>query len=372
MLKILFIIPSLNKGGAERLLLDICNELQLRENIQLKLLILYPQNEYDFMSKHLDIIICKSSVKPSITSKTIVNLSEYNRIIKIYKPNIIHSHLFEAELVSRWETRSEIKYFSHCHDNMPQFRKLGLLGLFIKHRLASFFEKKLITKRYKKCNNQFIAISNHTKVFFEKNLPHKLSKNVILLQNAINFSRFDKNKKPHNFLRLINVGSFVYKKNQRFLIEVALILQTQNIDFEILLIGDGPLMKTVEDEIKLNKLEKLFRLTGNISNVEDFYSESDIYVHSAIYEPFGLVLLEAMAAGLPVISLDGKGNTFLIEQGKNGFLLNERCAKDFADKIILIWQNKEKLKFMSNYAKQFASQHDMKSYVDKLLEIYVR
>ena len=49
----------------------------------------------------------------------------------------------------------------------------------------------------------------------------------------------------------------------------------------------------------------MITLHGNVDFVEKYLWDSDIYVHPALYEPFGLVLLEAMAAGLPVVSLDG-------------------------------------------------------------------
>jgi len=109
---------------------------------------------------------------------------------------------------------------------------------------------------------------------------------------------------------------------------------------------------------------------GNVTNVEEFLWTYDIYVHSATYEPLGLVLLEAMAAGLPVITLDGRGNRDLIEQGKNGYMLFEQNAEAFAGKIIELWNDKTKYREISLYAQEFAGKFDMKEYVDALLKIY--
>ena len=80
----------------------------------------------------------------------------------------------------------------------------------------------------------------------------------------------------------------------------------------------------------------------------------------------GLVLLEAMAAGLPVVTLDGGGNRDLVIDGKNGYLIEKQDPKEFADRILEIYQNKEMSHFNAEYAKQF----DIVAYCEKLVEIY--
>jgi spore coat protein SA len=94
--------------------------------------------------------------------------------------------------------------------------------------------------------------------------------------------------------------------------------------------------------------------------------KSDIYVHTATYEPLGLVLLEAMAAGLPVVTLDGGGNRDLIENGKNGFIINNQNPKHFAEKILEVKDNEE----MKKYNVKFAQKFDIDHYTHKQLELY--
>jgi len=77
-----------------------------------------------------------------------------------------------------------------------------------------------------------------------------------------------------------------------------------------------------------------------------------------------------MAAGLPVVTLDGKGNRDIIEQGKNGFMIYKQSAELFADKIIELIKNKELYQSMSAYAVEFAKKYDIKEYVDKLIDLY--
>ena len=77
-----------------------------------------------------------------------------------------------------------------------------------------------------------------------------------------------------------------------------------------------------------------------------------------------------MAAGLPVICLDGKGNRDLIEQNKNGIMLYDSNQEKFANEIVNLWNNKSKYFEMSVYAGKFAEKFDIKQYV-ALLEFYI-
>ena len=64
-----------------------------------------------------------------------------------------------------------------------------------------------------------------------------------------------------------------------------------------------------------------------------------IFIHPATYEPFGLVIIEAMAAGLPVISLDGKGNRDIIKHKVNGYIFQNQNAVKFGEALIKLKEN---------------------------------
>ena len=77
-----------------------------------------------------------------------------------------------------------------------------------------------------------------------------------------------------------------------------------------------------------------------------------------------------MASGLPVITLDGKGNRDLIEEGKNGHMIHQQDSIKFAEKIIELSKDKKKYFEMSTFCKEYAKQYDIKEYVNKLLLLY--
>lgn len=370
MLHILHILPRIRKGGAERLCLDICNHMQKCDGVQLRLITFSAENEYPLLTKNIDWHVIPASVQLSVFHKNVYQVDVLQKAIEDFAPDVIHTHLFEAEIVSRSCYYPQARWFSHCHDNMKQFRNFGLKTLYNKELLTNLFEKRYLFSRYtKNGGTTFIAISHDTEQYFQRTaacFPIKF------LSNAINYATFYQ-KLPRTIgtkLRLVTVGSYQAKKNQKFLIEVAQILRKRNIDFELHLLGDGELYDDIARRIKENDLDTMVFQHGNVDSVETYLWQSDIYVHSAYYEPLGLVLLEAMAAGLPVVTLDGKGNRDIIIEGKNGSMLYEQNAEVFANRIIEIWTDKQKYQQMSEFAQEYAKQYDIKPYVEKLLDLY--
>jgi glycosyltransferase involved in cell wall biosynthesis len=376
LLKILQIIPSLSKGGAERLVLNICNELQNREDVIVKLVVLYPENQYQFLSKNIDIELCGSRVVLSITGKSRIESVKFDEIVSDFKPHIIHSHLFESEILSRWNLSLDIRYITHCHDNIRQFRRLEYKTLLNKKLLTNYYERNLIMRRYKACDNSFIAISKDVEYYLKKTLPKTLQKNISLLNNAIDLKRFECEKEriippKSGSVKLISIGSLTEIKNHLFLIEVLSLLNRNDPGkYHLSIIGDGPMRATIENKICNLQLNDKIDLLGLIDNVEDYLKKSDIYVYSCVSEGFGLTLIEAMAAGLPVICLDGKGNRDIIEEGRNGSMIFGQDSELFTNKIIELTKNKQLYSEMSRYAVNFAKKYDIKNYVNKLLKLY--
>ena len=98
-MRILHIIPSLNKGGAERLVLNICNELTNHPKVEVMLITFRAENAYQFLTETINWKIIPSSVSTSLSGKMNVNVSLLQKTIEEFKPDIIHSHLFETEIV---------------------------------------------------------------------------------------------------------------------------------------------------------------------------------------------------------------------------------------------------------------------------------
>jgi glycosyltransferase involved in cell wall biosynthesis len=104
--------------------------------------------------------------------------------------------------------------------------------------------------------------------------------------------------------------------------------------------------------------------------VAAYLTQADVYVHSAIYEPFGLSILEAMATGLPVVAHNGGGNSEFMMNGKEGFLLDDLDPVLFAEKILEVVKSKDIYEQFSDQAYSRALHFTMEQYVDRLILLY--
>lgn len=370
-LSILHIIPNLQKGGAERLVLTICNELAKYDFIKVKIVCFSDINHYQSITQTTMWEVIPADVHLSMRQKSKYAIADLQAFIDGFKPDIIHTHLWKAEIISRHLSCQNATWFSHAHDNMPQLQKLRVP--LSKRRITNWYERSILLPKYVETNTKFFAISHDVFAYLYQNLPRALRKNIILQHNAIDVSRF---LKPENFkktsdcLHLVSVGSLVRKKNHLFLLSVVEELTRAHIPCKLDILGEGPLRKEIESQIIRRKLENTVFLHGN-AEVENFYWNADIYVHPATYEPFGLVILEAMAAGLPVICIDGRGNRDIIQQGVNGYLLHTKNPTVFAEKIIHVYTQQSLRENLQKEALHTAKEFDISQYVKKLLDIYM-
>lgn len=370
-LKILHAVYCLGRGGAEKLAIDITRQLATYDDVEVLLISFDKTVDYEYSTDGINYRFCPADVRLSLLKSSTSSIENYIEIVKKFQPDIIHSHRYLAEVISREYMEKDIVYFTHCHDNITQFRNFSFSTLFNKKLLTNFFEKMRLFSRYKKSNNQFIAISNDTKEYFESVLPRALKSNVHLLYNAIDFNRLNSiaHTRPLEKINLINVGNFSAKKNQIFLVEVMKQLREMEVEATLTCLGDGSEMEKVKEKVRQYGLTDSIHFAGNVSNIESYLKEANLYVHAAFYEPFGLVLLEAMATGLPVVALNGKGNRDLVCDDENGYMV-EAKPKLFAEKIISVFKDREKYEQLSKGAISFAAKYDIKEYAQRLLAFY--
>jgi glycosyltransferase involved in cell wall biosynthesis len=369
MLKILHIIPNLKKGGAERLVLNICNEIQKKNNITITLITFSAHNDYENISQEINWLVIPSEFTPSISGKSVLNIIKLQKYISQHRPDIIHTHLWEAEILCSQINYGNAKSFTHFHDNIFQLKNT-IIPL-SKKELTNLYERKIVVNNYKKRDHNFICISKNTFYFANKVLPKRFKHSINLLHNSVNLNDFIAPQRTASFpIKLINIGSFVPKKNQQFAVDILLEIIKLGYEANITFLGDGVLKKSISDYANKLNLSNNVHFKGNVNNVSQHLMNANIYLHTATWEPFGLVIIEAMASSLPVISLDGKGNRDIIENNINGYIIKKQNSKLFADIIIELFNDKKQYETLSEESLKTAKKFDIESYCNKLLALY--
>ncbi len=366
-MKVLHVIPSLVKGGAERIALDIYQELLKSEEHEVRMVYFRSTNDYEYITKELNVEKIELSYQLSLMSKSKGNIEALQRIVDDFQPDVIHSHLFESEIMLSQLKNFEGKHIVHFHDNMRQLKKWQ--GKFSKKYLTEWYERNKVLNSYNKRHVEFIGISKDTLAYIHENMPHHFKSHFLL--NAINLERF---KEPKNNQRkeltAVIIGSLVDKKNQELAIKTIKELHNKGFPFHLYILGDGinrPKLEALREDLGLTSD---IHFEGNVDYPEYYLHQATVYLHTASYEPFGLVMLEAMAAGIPIVCTDGKGNRDIIENNANGFIDTTFNPMVLAELIINLLSNQSKRDEMVENAKRYCQKYDIKEYVKRLIEIY--
>lgn len=370
-IRVAHVIYNLQRGGAERLTLDICRELNKRETIESLLIVFDDQNDFPELSDGINIIKCSSSVYLKFPWKVMSDLENWNQLMAQYKPDIIHSHLFYADWVSRENLYNEKAYFSHIHGITTQYEQMPYRKWLSREHVIRLITRKHIQRKYKACHNQFIANSRATMQYLFSTLICDTG-NVHLLPNAIDRLKFSRKKNDFSLrlIRLVSTGTLNENKNHAFLLLVVQQLLAKGRQVRLDILGDVPLFNTLEKQVRSYHLENFVHLHGMVLNVESFLQNGDVYVHASVNESFGLALAEALSAGLPVVSLDAKGSREIVEDGSNGFLVSRHDPELFADKIIAVVKDENTYIEFSNRAVESAGKYEITQYADNLERLY--
>ena len=372
-MRIIHVIPSLAIGGAEKLCIDICNTL-FDQGHDVLLVRLSSIQEFDERTFRFSTIVIQEKTTLRFMRGLTSVSSKWRALLEDFAPDVIHSHLFEAEVFSKSILRAKTAYFTHCHDNMRQFRRgVNLFRMLNKEEFGRLYERYFLLKTYRLLGqNHFVCISESNQKYFKKNLPHNLR--IVKLSNAISLKSFQQNQlrsRGRGAIGLISVGSLTPLKNHAYLFRVLQEIDKQNVNATLDLVGGGPLFSELQSTVHNLSLDETIFLHGKQTNTSTFYQKNVLYIHSAKSEGFGLTQIEAMASGLPVIALDAGGNKDIVQDGINGYLLpQDTSPRVFAEKILAVWQDKELLSLLQQGAIKTAEAFDIKPYCNRLVKLY--
>lgn len=218
---------------------------------------------------------------------------------------------------------------------------------------------------------------------------HRLDSNgfqrLRLWPRGVNAAQFSPDRPGEALVRQslgIPAGAFVVghcgrlapEKNFEFLRMAFQQFLEKSDDSHVLIVGDGPLRKKLEINLKANKNQSnRVHFTGYLTGdaLYDAYSAMNIFAFSSRTETFGNVLLEAMASGLPVIALAEGGPVDVIHHQKTGVLLNADAHPNEMAEILTFFKNNEIMRQeMAENARQYAISQNWSRIMNQLVDDY--
>lgn len=171
---------------------------------------------------------------------------------------------------------------------------------------------------------------------------------------------------------IVSVGRMAKVKGFDILLKTIKLMKTRRKEIHLVLIGDGPERKNLEELSSLLGITDQVHFTGWIQGEEKFryMAASDVYVMSSIHEGFGLVLLEAMAAGLPIIATNKGGQTDIIKSERSGILVPPGDTEDLADAIIKLSEDDGIRETMRSFNRTYYKEYDISVSAGKYLSLF--
>ncbi|MDR3594808.1 glycosyltransferase family 4 protein [Clostridium sp.] len=336
-MNVLFVSELSNLGGGETSLLNLIIEFNNNFNEINPVLLCFKQGKLTEESKTAEIKTIIYDYKEDIKKFKIIScIRKFNTIIKANKIDIIQTNEWKTGFLLSIISKmcfSKCKIIWICHGQWYHFN-------LIKRNMVNLFIDKIV------------SVSNIVK---ENLINNGIElKKIVKIPLGIDISKFDNcdSQKIRQELQLskdekvfATIGRFQEIKGQKLLIETAKELKVLGRKFKILFVGDSIFDNEKDDKykrecldmIKEYGLEEYFLFLGVRRDIGNILSGIDALIIPSVNESFGMVVIEALAAGCLVISTPCDGPNEIIQNGVSGFILSERtteCLKNIMEDIL--------------------------------------
>jgi 1,2-diacylglycerol 3-alpha-glucosyltransferase len=323
-------------GGVERSVSTFTQQLRAMGN---RVMVVAPDTEEPLPAEQD--IIRVSSIKNFNQSNLPVLVpipGILNRHLEVFRPDIVHSHFpflvgstavrvaakLEVPLVFTYHTMYE-KYIHYVSMDSDAVRRFVIE----------------LTRGYANLCDLVVAPSESIRQVLEE---REVSAPIVVIPTGVDPDQFaegdgrafrEKYRLPRDAFVIGHVGRLAPEKNLRFLAEAVAKFLAAHLEACFLAAGEGTERETMEEVFRTARRHRQVYFVGKQlgRDLVDCYHAMDIFVFSSLTETQGMVLLEAMAAGRPVIALDGSGVRDVVRDGQNGRLLDRPDTDAFAGAI---------------------------------------
>lgn len=362
-LKVLHIIPDLGPGGAERSLMNLLKFIN-KDLFEVAACSFFPRQGH-MLEEELDgmgIKVFYLNKHLGLDQKIIFELYD---LFKLFKPTIVHTHRHVVRYTLIPSSLCNIPLKIHTVHNTAE-REVDFTSKIIHWFAFKFFAVKPIgiSKEISKTVEKLYKIRD---VYF---IPNGIDTEKFHIDKQIGLSLRKELGINDNYV-LLHIGRFQEQKNHTFLIDAFAEIKKLHPEVVLLLAGDGKLRQEIEEQVaKMNLTNSVFFL-GLRQDIPQLLAAADIFVLPSIYEGMPLTILEAMAAGCPVVASAVGGVPEIVTHGATGFLFPSNDKTSMVNYILELLQNSILRKKFGEQAQKTAIKFDIKETVKKYEELYI-
>lgn len=349
MLRLVILVEGFNIGGAQRMVYE---QIRYIDPSKVQLLVIcyqskkntYLEDEVEKLCKvkYLDI---DGHVRPKDFIKVFKEINAFN-------PDIVHTHLTGQVIAIPWSLifQKPLVITAHTRPDMAFIKKTkGLLRYGLRHGRI-----------------HVVAVSEENYELMKQYIKGVDSR-ISCINNGVSIDNYG--REMHKGFRFINVARQDANKNQALLINCFEGIHKEFPLTRLTLVGDGPCHKDLVDLSLEKKLEDYIEFTGSISNVQDYYAISDVYVQSSHREAMPMSVLEAMAAKLPIISTKVGGMGDVVKG--NGFLIEDGDSEAFVQAMrTILLSDEQSRRAMGEESYSLVQEYSSPKTAEKYMELY--
>lgn len=356
MIRILFLISTLEGGGAEKVLVDLVNKLN-KDKYEITIVTLLSggifENRLNSNIKYKSIIKSKSEFIRKILFYIVAFILPANIANKIvirekYDIEVAYLEGVPTKIIGSSNNLNS-KKFAFIHTDFNNNYNL--------HKVYKTFEDCL--KSYKLFNKVFF-VSDSAKEGFEKTIgkleTSSVMHNILEHKRIIELSKEQISDIKSNSFIFVSVGRLSREKGYDRLIEAVSVLNKYKYDYEIWIIGEGNERKNLEKLIKENNIDNI-RLLGFKENPYSYIALSDMFICSSRVEGYSTAVTEALVLKKPVMTTDCAGMDEILDNGKYGKIIKNNTDGIYRGMKEILESSEEYTKYLmlaierSNYFK---------------------
>lgn len=357
MMKIAYVIPNLQYGGAQTMLSRLVHGIDMKrfeiavfvrdDDVENELVNLFEMNRVEI---HI-LGINDTGTKGRSLAYKIRSYITFRKALDSFQPDIVHSHLemFYSYMYCIFKKRPLVQT---VHSSPERIVNLKI---------------KIFTKLLGK-NLMYIGCSEYVKDRL-KNILTNTKEQITVIYNPIILSEYQLcKKKSEGTFTYLHIARLTKIKNQKLLLDAFKLVYTDNPDSKLVIVGDGEQRDMLKKYVYDLQIETNVFFLGKRDDIPYILREADVYVLSSESECCPMTILEAMAVGVPIVSTNVGGIKEIVKDA--GILVETGKAKELAKAMIQMRKDSINRKIMGCKAKQYSANYDVFKIAEEYMKVY--
>lgn len=308
------------------------------------------------------------------------NVVKIYRIIKKFKPDVIHIHtpfvlgvlgVLMAQIMGIKAVGTYHTLFSmgtSAYLSPKRFIPGKNIHVSSEEGIVASLVWKIQVIFFNLCNAVISPTSIIAKTIKEQGIHTKIK----VLPNGVELAKFPAKKDYAHTKRVLHLGRIGYEKAIDTTVKAFAIVHKEMPEAKLVIAGDGPALKSIKQLVRSLKLTEVVEFLGMVDPVKtpEVYRSCDTFTTASPFETQGLVLVEAMLSGLPVVAAAVNAPIDIIKHGETGYLFKESNEKECAKYLLELLKKPQQIEVVGKNARKYAERFDSSKLTAELLNFY--